>query len=370
MHSKEIQRLFMKILAGMVLIFTPLLINPSKAEDLGTEKSNQKDPPKAPLNQAKPIITVTTPDGRQISSQEDDHEDKKEDEQPTKEPSDSEASESELPDLEITHEAQLRTFNILSGMEKMEPTLQQKPKPQDKKSVPVEEKVVLVLTQKQQRALEKKLPSANMNSNFGWQFQKLPPNISQRLYFDSNSHLPPTVFQYEIDNEAFKLTERSVDLNLLRAILLKMSSINAKDQNGNTLLHHSVYHQNHDAVLLLLHQGADPNSQNHFGTTPIHIVSYINDTLSLSLLLDNDASINIIDQNGMTPIMYATLNAHVYSIKKLMRKGANLDIKDKMGRTVFDIIAQTKHKELSHYLRAPNQAEDQRSIIYNFKKHR
>ena len=233
----------------------------------------------------------------------------------------------------------------------------------------IERKIVYGITDNQKKAQDLNLPIVEINKTLNWNFQTLPPNIAQRVYIDSNLHLNPTIFQYEIDTEAFKHTLHNNDIYVLKAFLDKMSSINVSNRNGNTLLTQATYHKNHDAMLLLIQRGCDVNKANKFNISPLHFAAYNGDIVALSLLIENDASINTIDSNGMTPIMYATLKGHHMCVKRLLANGVNLDIRDKNGRNVFTIAKQTDHKKVLYTLQHFNNIErTEPEYTYRFAK--
>ncbi len=213
--------------------------------------------------------------------------------------------------------------------------------------------VVETMSAKQKAAQQANLPenALKISENIGWRRQILPPNISQKVYVKSNQHLIPVVFQSDIDSVAFKYTSNSNDIDLLRALLHRITNVDIQDQEGNTLLIYSVYNNNYDAIILLLHYGANPNLYNDAGFGPLHLAASIGDEKMIALLLGYGAEVNVIDSTGSTPIMYACLvSDNLIGVKNLVYYGSNIDILNNNGLNAIDFAKSNPNREILGYM--------------------
>lgn len=78
--------------------------------------------------------------------------------------------------------------------------------------------------------------------------------------------------------------------------------------SGRSSLHLAVSHNDKDAVLWLINNGANVNLADNQKTTPLHLVR---DPDIVGVLLSNGASINMKDELGCTPMFYLSLKKDV-----------------------------------------------------------
>ena len=222
-----------------------------------------------------------------------------------------------------------------------------------KLNIPKKEQTIYTMTEKQKNGKSEDLPDLQlkMNQNIGWRRQIMSPNIAQKIYTNSNIHLSPIIFQTELDSISFKYTINPNDCNILRSLLNKISSINVQDQDGNTLLIYSIYNFNHDAVVMLLQRGANPNLSNDAGFSPIHLAANLNDDKAVKILVQYGADINILDKTGSTPIMYAASSDNIKTIEYLLNHNANLDIINNNGMNIIDFAKSSSNKNILDYLK-------------------
>ena len=222
-----------------------------------------------------------------------------------------------------------------------------------KLNIPKKEQTIYTVTEKQKNGKNENLPDLQlkMNQNIGWKRQIMSPNIAQKIYTNSNTHLLPVVFQTELDSIAFKYIINPNDCNILRSLLDKISSINVQDQDGNTLLIYSIYNFNHDAVVMLLQRGANPNLSNDAGFSPIHLAATLNDHKAVKILVQYGADINILDKTGSTAAMYAASSNNIKTIEYLINHNANLDIMNHNGMNIIDFAKSSSNKNILDYLK-------------------
>jgi len=222
-----------------------------------------------------------------------------------------------------------------------------------KLNIPKKAQTIYTMTEKQKSGKNENLPDLQlkMNQNIGWKRQIMSPNIAQKIYTNSNTHLLPIIFQTELDSIAFKYIINPNDCNILRSLLNKISSINIQDQDGNTLLIYSIYNFNHDAVIILLQRGANPNLCNDAGVSPIHLAATLNDDKAVKILVQYGADINIVDKTGSTAAMYAASSDNIKTIEYLINHNANLDIINNNGMNIIDFAKSSSNKNILDYLK-------------------
>ena len=121
------------------------------------------------------------------------------------------------------------------------------------------------------------------------------------------------------------------------------ADVNARDKNGQTLLHHSMYHfAPIELIEFLLDNGADVNARDKNGATPLHYAT-LREFKVLKLLIDNGADVNARDKKGRTPAHTTFLKEYNNdNLKLLFDNGADLTAENKDGLTPFQ-VALLKH---------------------------
>ena len=90
------------------------------------------------------------------------------------------------------------------------------------------------------------------------------------------------------------------DMGSMRALIGRSIDVNQPAGDGGTALHWAVYHENQEAVDLLLRSGANVNSANALGVTSLWIASDHGDTPRVAQLLAAGADANLAPQTGDT----------------------------------------------------------------------
>jgi len=91
--------------------------------------------------------------------------------------------------------------------------------------------------------------------------------------------------------------------------------VDAKDGDGQTLLHRAAYRGQAAIVRLLLKRGAQVNARDRRLQTPLHQLSYVAQSVEAAgILLGAEADINAIDSNGHSPMQLAAL--HIDSLRQ------------------------------------------------------
>lgn len=112
--------------------------------------------------------------------------------------------------------------------------------------------------------------------------------------------------------------------------------INAKDEDGATLLH-LVAAQNEDpaVAVLLIEQGADVTVSAQNGATPLHLAAAQNvNPAMVEVLLDGGADVNADDWLNATPLhLAAAQNPNATVVRALLEWGADVNERNSMNAT-------------------------------------
>ena len=98
--------------------------------------------------------------------------------------------------------------------------------------------------------------------------------------------------------------------------------VDARGEQGDTLLHWVTFEGNEDMVKWLIAAGADPNARVEKGSTPLHLAAYSGHTSIAELLIEHGAVVNVKTDAGITPLDWAQRNGHDDVISLLLGNGA------------------------------------------------
>jgi hypothetical protein len=114
--------------------------------------------------------------------------------------------------------------------------------------------------------------------------------------------------------------------------------INAKDENGWTLLHEAAYEGDTEMLEMLLAKGADVNIKNDAGLTPLYYAVQENNTTT-ELLLAKGADVEVRNVSGQTLLHTAAEAGNTDVVQMLLAKGADVNAKDKHNFTPLHLAA-------------------------------
>ncbi len=130
-------------------------------------------------------------------------------------------------------------------------------------------------------------------------------------------------------------------------------------QNGFTLLHLAIFRGHDDVGKVLIENGADVNAKSDKGDTPLHLAaryyryadSHFRARIMARLLIENGAGVNTKNNNGETPMHGAALLGHADVVELLIAKGADVNAKDNQGQTPLQRARDQGRKEIVELLR-------------------
>lgn len=123
--------------------------------------------------------------------------------------------------------------------------------------------------------------------------------------------------------------------------------LNAKDDNGNTMLINAARY-NHTAFAgALIEKGVDVNAMDDYGNTALHSAARANNLSMARLLLEKGAGVNAVDSSGKTPLLMAAYGKDNGVIAKLLlEKGADVSAMDNSGNITFAVATANNNLSL------------------------
>ena len=120
------------------------------------------------------------------------------------------------------------------------------------------------------------------------------------------------------------------------------------DESRNPLLIEAIRRADNDTVIVavLLHAGANINTQGKDGETPLSVAAEDNRVNILEMLLSQGAYVNVVDRHGWTPLMRAVCSSpyrgHPAIVQALLTKKADINARNENGETALILAAERK----------------------------
>lgn len=131
----------------------------------------------------------------------------------------------------------------------------------------------------------------------------------------------------------------------------KGADVNARDNQGVSLLMTACNSNNADAVQLLLAAGADVNLRDNAGNTALMGAALRGYDHIVRLLLDANAATDTVNEAGATALILAATFNRTAVVEQLLQKKANTHIKDKTGHTALYYAQAQSYAAITKLLR-------------------
>jgi ankyrin repeat protein len=130
----------------------------------------------------------------------------------------------------------------------------------------------------------------------------------------------------------------------VRTLLQKNAAdVDVAQVDGTTALHWAVYHDDAEAVRLLVRAHANPNTLNRYGVPPLALAGTNGNAAIVALLLEAGADANATMKGAETVLMLAARAGNVEAVKTLLAHGARIEARERRGQTALMWAAAEGH---------------------------
>ncbi len=176
--------------------------------------------------------------------------------------------------------------------------------------------------------------------------------------------------QTQLDlNKQLLVAVRGNDFNKVKDLVSKGASVDTKDSDGWTLLHHTARRGYLEVAEFLIEKGADINAEDKYGKKPIQRAAEDNNKNIITLLLSKGVNINDTDKNGRTSLYCASYNGNLDAVKYLISQGASIQAGDKGGKTPLDIARDKGYNNIVNYLEEELNKEREKPVQRRRRHH-
>ena len=158
---------------------------------------------------------------------------------------------------------------------------------------------------------------------------------------DKDTHT--TALQYAVSNG---------NREMVQVLLWAKADVNAKDEDGQTVLMMLSDKVTSEMVWDLVNAGAKVNVRDKDGDTALISAAELNNVEALKALLDAGAKVDTSNNDGETALMKAASNGLVNNIRTLILAGANVNARDKEGKTALMYATDAKESAAARLLKA------------------
>ncbi|XP_046838549.1 ankyrin-1-like isoform X2 [Vespa crabro] len=159
----------------------------------------------------------------------------------------------------------------------------------------------------------------------------------------------------QLSEKIFEYVKVGDETEVAKCIQIQKELINAKENNGNSLLHVAICHDHTDITMLLLNHKADFTQINNTKHTTLHFATFKGMKDIIAILLTNAEKTRILNEfinlkttNGMTALHMAAKNNFIDLVKLLLSHGAIYNEKNKEGKIPMDL---SMDKDIIDYLK-------------------
>lgn len=132
---------------------------------------------------------------------------------------------------------------------------------------------------------------------------------------------------------------QSENLNMIKLLVDAGSSINAVNDEGQSLLYITAAEGQTDILEWLIQMGADIEMRDYSGTTALMIACCYNHAKVVEQLVRCGANVNVRDNDGDTSLLFAIRYAGEEIIDTLLQNNADVSIRNNDGRGFAELIA-------------------------------
>lgn len=159
------------------------------------------------------------------------------------------------------------------------------------------------------------------------------------------------LFIDEADIKQFLQAAKEGNQEQVKKLLNKGVPINTydpADPEKNTALHLAIEHNQHDMVVLLLNQHANPHQPkaNKNESFPVHLAVKRGHANIVQALVDHGANIDQTDKAGMTALHLAVAGNHLSIVLLLLLDGADINKKNIFGATALQTAALKRNQNI------------------------
>jgi ankyrin repeat protein len=138
---------------------------------------------------------------------------------------------------------------------------------------------------------------------------------------------------------------------IAESLLSAGADINASNAQQNTALIESIVNGNDDVTILLIGKGADIRRRNFSGSTALHAAALRDRTKVAALLIDRGLEVDGRDAAGFTPLnVLARVTNNVDMARLLIAKGADVNAKDNRNTTPLNNAGIYGHLDIINLL--------------------
>jgi len=124
----------------------------------------------------------------------------------------------------------------------------------------------------------------------------------------------------------------------------------ARKDNGFTVLHNAAGFKQLKVVELLIESGADKEAKGDDGATTLHLASEEGQVDMVHYLISQGAEIEAKANGGYTPLHTATIFNHLNLVELLIQHGADQEAKTGDGCTALHLASEAGHVDIVQYL--------------------
>ena len=151
---------------------------------------------------------------------------------------------------------------------------------------------------------------------------------------------------------ALEYAVKNGNREIVQALLWAKVDVNARDNEGQTVLMLLGEETTDEIVWDLINAGAKINLRDEDGDTALISVAEVNNVEALKVLLDAGAKVNGTNNDGETALMLAARSGLVHNVRALIFAGADVNARDKEGKSALMYAIEDNHKAVIRLLKA------------------